>query len=635
MSGSEPGGMAPKGSKAVVLPKFDMHIYTFEMTLEELKTTINEYCIPMDLHPRLPPPGMTMDRLSCRYIGLYVEQLDQGGLRVPFSSFFLAVIKHFGEGMSGSEPGGMAPEGSKAVVLPKFDMHIYTSEMTLEELKTTINEYCIPIDLHPRLLPSGMTMDRLSCRYIGLGRAKKCFKEVTTSLMGWKRNFFLLDRRAVPDAMPWRHGDTNLYDNFPNNYDEDEKPDAKIAAAREKKEHQNLVKAKAKRAGAGGGEVGKKHAAAAAPEIAKDILRAMKVIIDLSGNTYASTPPVEVNQPSPPREHDDTHAYHNIDVHSQSSHHDHEDESVANRCVPDWELRNDLHVCTFRSCKELVSHLATLAEDEFLGSLSNVEVISHLQNCNDAQLEELDRLRFDLRRMSQENEGLNQRLTLLDSAHSECLPREKELLDRVKDLEWERNEWRNTALDQVEKIRSLEKDLKSRTQQLVAAKEKVGVLEGKKLDLLGKVARAEADHKKLVHEFLPTVVKRLHTSVEYRKSLAALIQLCYTTGWLGGLSLDLIQERRETVAIREAIYKKKVEQYYNKRIWHVSFKVGDFVYRRNEASRVENQGKLGPNWEGLYRVIEAYDNGSYKLCNMNDREVSRTWHAINLENCFM
>ncbi|GKC93057.1 reverse transcriptase domain-containing protein [Tanacetum coccineum] len=61
------------------------------------------------------------------------------------------------------------------------------------------------------------------------------------------------------------------------------------------------------------------------------------------------------------------------------------------------------------------------------------------------------------------------------------------------------------------------------------------------------------------------------------------------------LNLDLIQERREMAAIREAKYKKKVERYYNKRASPVSFRVGDFVYRRNEASRVEKQGKLGPN----------------------------------------
>ncbi|GJZ16260.1 hypothetical protein Tco_0551937 [Tanacetum coccineum] len=66
------------------------------------------------------------------------------------------------------------------------------------------------------------------------------------------------------------------------------------------------------------------------------------------------------------------------------------------------------------------------------------------------------------------------------------------------------------------------------------------------------------------------------------------------------LNLDLSQERRETTTIQEAKYKKKVEQYYNKRVRPMSFKVNDFVYRKNAASRDENQGKLGPNWEGPY-----------------------------------
>nr|GFB14777.1 reverse transcriptase domain-containing protein [Tanacetum cinerariifolium] len=55
------------------------------------------------------------------------------------------------------------------------------------------------------------------------------------------------------------------------------------------------------------------------------------------------------------------------------------------------------------------------------------------------------------------------------------------------------------------------------------------------------------------------------------------------------LNLNLIQERRETSAIREAKYKKKMEQYYNNQVRPVSFKVGDFMYCRNEASRVETK----------------------------------------------
>ncbi|GJU18295.1 hypothetical protein Tco_1146261 [Tanacetum coccineum] len=87
----------------------------------------------------------------------------------------------------------MAPESSQAVVFLKFDMHIYTSIMTEGELKDAVSEYCIPADLHPRLPPPSLTMNKLSCEQghwfsfenkTG-GRAKKCFKEVTSSLKGW------------------------------------------------------------------------------------------------------------------------------------------------------------------------------------------------------------------------------------------------------------------------------------------------------------------------------------------------------------------------------------------------------------------------------------------------------------------
>nr|GEV72178.1 reverse transcriptase domain-containing protein [Tanacetum cinerariifolium] len=66
------------------------------------------------------------------------------------------------------------------------------------------------------------------------------------------------------------------------------------------------------------------------------------------------------------------------------------------------------------------------------------------------------------------------------------------------------------------------------------------------------------------------------------------------------LNLDLLTERREAAAIREARYKGKVEQYYNKRVRRMSFIVGEHIYRKNEASWVENLGKLGPKWEGPY-----------------------------------
>ncbi|GKA83834.1 hypothetical protein Tco_0805429 [Tanacetum coccineum] len=126
---------------------------------------------------------------------------------------------------------------------------------------------------------------------------------------------------------------------------------------------------------------------------------------------------------------------------------------------------------------------------------------------------------------------------MIDNAYSECPSREKELLERLKDLERERDEWRVTASSQVERIQGLEKEVEPRVQQLAVVEGKIKGLENEKLALSAKVAQAEADRQSIVQEFIPTVVKRLHTNVEYRQSLAASVSMCFTAGWLGGLSL--------------------------------------------------------------------------------------------------
>ncbi|GJQ95191.1 reverse transcriptase domain-containing protein [Tanacetum coccineum] len=87
------------------------------------------------------------------------------------------------------------------------------------------------------------------------------------------------------------------------------------------------------------------------------------------------------------------------------------------------------------------------------------------------------------------------------------------------------------------------------------------------------------------------------------------------------LNLDLLQERREAAAIREARYKSKMEQYYNKKVRPAGFRPGEFVYRRNEASRVEDQGKLGPKWEGPYRLQNHTKMALTKLQTMEDKIV--------------
>ncbi|GKB00017.1 reverse transcriptase domain-containing protein [Tanacetum coccineum] len=60
------------------------------------------------------------------------------------------------------------------------------------------------------------------------------------------------------------------------------------------------------------------------------------------------------------------------------------------------------------------------------------------------------------------------------------------------------------------------------------------------------------------------------------------------------INLELLEEKREQAAIREAKSKRQMEKYYNAKVRNTSFKPGDLVYRNNEASHAEDTIKLGP-----------------------------------------
>ncbi|GJZ17319.1 reverse transcriptase domain-containing protein [Tanacetum coccineum] len=102
-----------------------------------------------------------------------------------------------------------------------------------------------------------------------------------------------------------------------------------------------------------------------------------------------------------------------------------------------------------------------------------------------------------------------------------------------------------------------------------------------------------------------------------------------------GINLNLLKERREEVAIREAKSKSKMEKYYNSKVQNSSFKLGDLVYRNNDASHAKDTGNLGPKWEGPYEVTEALRNGAYKLRDRDGKQLPRTWNISNLKKCYI
>ncbi|GKE60511.1 hypothetical protein Tco_1510878, partial [Tanacetum coccineum] len=71
--------------------------YVSRLKDTKLETLIATYDIPLDLRPRLPDPNFSMINLPVgdRAIGIYSRIFDSSGVRIPFSSFLLAVLKYF------------------------------------------------------------------------------------------------------------------------------------------------------------------------------------------------------------------------------------------------------------------------------------------------------------------------------------------------------------------------------------------------------------------------------------------------------------------------------------------------------------------------------------------------------------
>ncbi|RZS27544.1 hypothetical protein BHM03_00061042, partial [Ensete ventricosum] len=75
-------------------------------------------------------------------------------------------------------------------------------------------------------------------------------------------------------------------------------------------------------------------------------------------------------------------------------------------------------------------------------------------------------------------------------------------------------------------------------------------------------------------------------------------------------SLDLLEEKRADAHLRALAYRRAVARIYNRR------------------------GKLAPNWEGPYRVIDVIRDGTYTLATMEGRVLPRTWHITNLQKFY-
>ena len=88
------------------------------------------------------------------------------------------------------------------------------------------------------------------------------------------------------------------------------------------------------------------------------------------------------------------------------------------------------------------------------------------------------------------------------------------------------------------------------------------------------------------------------------------------------LNLDLINEVRMDEEQRIAKYKNLMARQYDAMVKPRRFNIGDLVLKRlSLATKNPAYGKLGPNWEGPYKVINCKRQGFYFLETLDGRKL--------------
>ncbi|GKV46164.1 hypothetical protein SLEP1_g53173 [Rubroshorea leprosula] len=100
-------------------------------------------------------------------------------------------------------------------------------------------------------------------------------------------------------------------------------------------------------------------------------------------------------------------------------------------------------------------------------------------------------------------------------------------------------------------------------------------------------------------------------------------------------NLDFVEEVREMSRIRNVAYQNRVAKFYNKRVRARQFQVGDLVLRKAGLTNTRSHmGKLAPNWEGPYMVVQVKRPGSYVLTDIQRRQLPYIWNIQNLRKFY-
>ena len=87
--------------------------------------------------------------------------------------------------------------------------------------------------------------------------------------------------------------------------------------------------------------------------------------------------------------------------------------------------------------------------------------------------------------------------------------------------------------------------------------------------------------------------------------------------------------------VQLAYYQHKLKQGYDANVKLRALALGDLVLRKVLGTTKNSAwGKLGPNWEGLYRITSVAGIGAYYLEDLEEKVVPRPWNVNHLRRYY-
>ena len=100
-------------------------------------------------------------------------------------------------------------------------------------------------------------------------------------------------------------------------------------------------------------------------------------------------------------------------------------------------------------------------------------------------------------------------------------------------------------------------------------------------------------------------------------------------------NLDVAEERREVETVKMVYYQQKLKQGYDKGVKLRPLAPGDLVLRKMVGTaKNPTWRKLGPNWEGPYRITYIAGIGAYYLEDLDENVIHHPWNVNNLRRCY-